>query len=145
MSIADRANSVNRLTHDDKVTVMLISLRCGSVGLNLTAANRVILLDVWWNPALGRRNAIDTFLTGVIENQAIDRVHRIGQNADHVVVTKITIPNTIEDRIVELQKRKQDLTNEALGEGDGSGKTIRRLSRRELMYLFRGGAPPPQV
>eukprot|EP00158_Paraphelidium_tribonemae_P008374 Partr_v1_DN28565_c0_g1_i1_m73925 putative SNF2 family helicase ATPase len=125
MKIAERATAVNRFITDKQTTVMLASLRCGSVGLNLTAANRVILLDVWWNPAL--------------ENQAIDRVHRIGQLADKVVVTKITIPNSIEDRILNLQASKQALTNEALGEGEGGHQTVRRLTRGELIYLFRGG------
>ena len=123
MSIKERTEAVNTFKQSKHVNIMLISLRCGSVGLNLTAANRVVLLDVWWNPAL--------------ENQATDRVHRIGQMKDKVVVTKITIPNTIEDRIITLQENKQALTNQALGEGPG-GQGTTRLSRRELIYLFTG-------
>ena len=129
MKIADRVSAVNKLRQCEDVNVMLISLKCGSVGLNLTAANRVILLDLWWNPAL--------------ENQAIDRVHRIGQLAEKVYVTKITIPGTIEDRILKLQEAKQDLVNQALGEG-GNMKHVNRLSRNDLIFLFRGSRPSQQ-
>jgi SNF2 family DNA or RNA helicase len=63
--------------------------------------------------------------------------------ASSVQVTKITIPNTIEDRIVELQERKQELMNMALSEGNEmGGNRAQRLSRNELIYLFRGGRPP---
>lgn len=125
MKIADRVDACKEFKLNPQVTVILVSLRSGCVGLNLTSANRVILMDVWWNPA--------------VENQAIDRVHRIGQKADMVHVTRITIPNTIEDRIMRLQEAKQDLTNEALMEGSGhSQQRTQRLSRRELMFLFRG-------
>lgn len=60
-----RNAALTQFANDERTTVLLVSLKCGSLGLNLTAANRVILLDVWWNPA--------------VENQAIDRVHRFGQ------------------------------------------------------------------
>lgn len=128
MKVSERSAAVRALSEDNEVNVMLISLRCGSVGLNLTAANRVILLDLWWNPAL--------------ENQAIDRVHRIGQLAKKVYVTKITIPGTIEDRIRKLQFAKQDLADSALGEGEDTARAS-RLTKNELIYLFRGEGPPP--
>jgi len=69
-----------------------MSLKSGSLGLNLTEANHVILMDVWWNPFL--------------EDQAIDRVHRFGQKKT-VDVVRLTIGNTIEDRILHLQDQKE--------------------------------------
>lgn len=67
---------------------MIMSLKAGNLGLNMVAASHVILLDLWWNPTT--------------EDQAIDRAHRIGQTRP-VTVTRITITNTVEDRILSLQ------------------------------------------
>ena len=92
MDIKERAQAVNKFFDDPETKLLLVSTKAGSLGLNLTVANRVILLDVWWNPAL--------------ENQAIDRVHRIGQEKD-VHVHRIFINDTVEDRILELQNKKQ--------------------------------------
>lgn len=71
-------------------------------------------------------------------------MHRIGQTAEKVIVIKITITNTIEDRIVDLQRKKQDLTDQALNEVEhgNSNSTMRRLSKNELIYLFKGGQSP---
>ncbi|KAG0224120.1 hypothetical protein BGW41_005246 [Actinomortierella wolfii] len=102
--------------------VILISLKCGSLGLNLVAANHVIMMDPWWNPA--------------IENQAIDRAHRIGQTRA-VNVYRLAVPNTVEDRIYRLQERKQALIDAALGESDEVPK-LARLDLQDLIYLFRG-------
>ncbi|KAI7897119.1 SNF2 family N-terminal domain-containing protein [Mucor mucedo] len=118
MSSQLREKSLHMLKHDKKVTVMLISLKCGSLGLNLTAANRVILMDIWWNPAL--------------EEQAIDRVHRIGQRLP-VHVTRLLIDNTVELKIVELQEKKAQLSKGALG--DGLVKSA-KLSASEIRSLF---------
>ena len=71
-----------------QVSVMLVSLKAASLGLNLIAASHVVLLDLWWNPAT--------------EEQAIDRAHRIGQTRP-VHVARFTVTDTIEDRILELQ------------------------------------------
>jgi len=92
MDIKQRADTVGKFFDDPEVKVLLVSTKCGSLGLNLTCANRVILMDVWWNPAL--------------ENQAIDRVHRIGQSKS-VDVHRIFISDTVEDRILTLQAKKQ--------------------------------------
>lgn len=92
MDIKQRADTVSKFFDDPEVKVLLVSTKCGSLGLNLTCANRVILMDVWWNPAL--------------ENQAIDRVHRIGQQKP-VDVHRIFINDTVEDRILKLQEKKQ--------------------------------------
>ncbi|KAG1047584.1 hypothetical protein G6F43_009972 [Rhizopus delemar] len=125
MDIKQRANTVNMFFDDPNIKVLLVSTKCGSLGLNLTCANRVILLDVWWNPA--------------IENQAIDRVHRIGQTKS-VHVHRIFIKDTVEDRILELQNKKQAIADGVLGEG--SSNSLGRLNAEEIIYLFRGGDMP---
>ncbi|KAJ3088690.1 hypothetical protein HK102_008181 [Quaeritorhiza haematococci] len=119
MSARARADAVDHFSNDDRVTVMLVSLKCGGVGLNLTKANRVIMMDFWWNPAL--------------EDQAIDRVHRIGQQKP-VHVHRLSIGSTVEDRILVLQEQKREVAAGALGEGDIK---LGRLSLRELIFLFR--------
>lgn len=81
-------------------SVMLASLRAGGTGLTLTEANHVVHLDRWWNPA--------------VENQATDRVHRIGQTRV-VQVRTLVAPGTIEDRIDELLEAKRDLADLTLG------------------------------
>ncbi|KAK3845402.1 MAG: SNF2 family N-terminal domain-containing protein [Linnemannia gamsii] len=103
MTAFDRNEAVQRMIHDPSYGVMLISLKCGSLGLNLTVANHVVLMDPWWNPAL--------------ENQAIDRVHRIGQRKN-VFVHRLCIPDSVEDRILALQAKKKALADGALGEGE---------------------------
>ncbi|KAI8979895.1 SNF2 family N-terminal domain-containing protein [Pilobolus umbonatus] len=118
MSPQLRERSLTSLRYDPKCTVMLISLKCGSLGLNLTAANRVVLMDIWWNPAL--------------EEQAIDRVHRIGQKLP-VYVTRLMIDQTVEQNIVALQDKKALLTKGALG--DGMVKNT-KLTSSEIRSLF---------
>ncbi|KAJ7484700.1 SNF2 superfamily protein [Mycena latifolia] len=114
-----RAQAVQVFMAKDKARVMLMSLKCGGVGLNLTRANNVIALDLGWSPA--------------IDQQAHDRVHRLGQTRN-VLVNRLVIENTVEDRILALQERKQNLADGSLGEGNG--KKIGRLSVRELANLF---------
>eukprot|EP01084_Bolivina_argentea_P215143 365231_1 len=79
--------------------VLLISLKCGAVGLNLETANHVMFVDLWWNPA--------------IEAQAIDRVHRIGQKK-HVYVTRFVIKNSVQDRMLKIQDEKKECADFAL-------------------------------
>ncbi|KAF9437261.1 hypothetical protein BGZ76_001426 [Entomortierella beljakovae] len=116
-----RDEAVRTMTNDPTYPLMLISLKCGSLGLNLVSANHVVLMDPWWNPSL--------------ENQAIDRVHRIGQTRN-VSVHRLCIPNTVEDRILALQEKKKALADGALGEGEVP--KLAKLGLQELMYLFRG-------
>jgi SNF2 family DNA or RNA helicase len=99
--------------------VLLVSLKAGNAGLNLTAANHVIILDPFWNP--------------FVEEQAIDRAHRIGQTRP-VKVHRVLVPETVEDRIIALQEKKRDLINAALDEK--AGETLGRLGVAELRYLF---------
>ncbi|WRT66925.1 uncharacterized protein IL334_003890 [Kwoniella shivajii] len=103
----------------DSPKVILMSLKCGGVGLNLCAANHVVCLDLAWNAAT--------------ENQAVDRAHRIGQEKA-VSVHRLVIENTVEQRILDLQEKKQALSDGAMGEG-GAGR-LGRLSVRDLMRLF---------
>ena len=97
--------------------LFLISLKAGGTGLNLTAANFVILLDPWWNPA--------------VEMQAADRAHRIGQR-NPVTIYRLVTADTVEERVVELHAKKRAMAEELL---DGTGST--RLSATDLVDLFR--------
>ncbi|KAJ7039861.1 SNF2 superfamily protein [Mycena alexandri] len=119
MSSTKREAAIQVFMSKDKARVMLMSAKCGGVGLNLTRANNVISLDLGWSPAM--------------DQQAFDRVHRLGQHRD-VIVKRLVIANTVEDRILALQERKKNLADGSLGEG--SGKKIGRLSVRELANLF---------
>ena len=100
--------------------VFLISLKAGGTGLNLTAADYVIHMDPWWNPA--------------VEDQASDRAHRIGQKRP-VTVYRLVAKDTIEEKIVNLHKHKRDLADSLLEETDMSGK----ISADELLSLLKGG------
>ena len=100
--------------------VFLISLKAGGVGLNLTAADYVIHMDPWWNPA--------------VEDQASDRAHRIGQTRP-VTIYRLITENTIEEKIVRLHEHKRDLADSLLEGTDSSGK----LSADELLELIKGG------
>lgn len=95
----DRASIVNQFQKDDSVSIFFISLKAGGVGLNLTKASYVLLLDPWWNP--------------FIEKQAIARAHRIGQE-NKVIVTRFIAKNTIEEKILQLQEQKKTLSDEII-------------------------------
>ncbi|KAK9236840.1 SNF2 family N-terminal domain-containing protein [Lipomyces kononenkoae] len=115
-----RVRSLEMLANDSQVTVLLCSLKCGALGLNLTCASRVVLVDPWWNP--------------MVSEQAIDRVHRIGQTRD-VDVYEITAENTVEERILKLQEQKRQLARGVMD--DKAGKlNVNRLTRDEIMFLF---------
>ncbi|KAL7823385.1 SNF2 family N-terminal domain-containing protein [Trichoderma gracile] len=103
------------------VKVMLVSLRAGNAGLNLTSASRVIIMDPFWNP--------------YIEMQAVDRAYRIGQMKE-VTVYRILTKETVEDRIVELQDRKKAMVEAALDEAESM--KIGRLGVNDLKFLFTG-------
>jgi len=113
---AERMNRVDAFQRGEG-DFFLISLKAGGTGLNLTAANYVIILDPWWNPA--------------VENQAADRVHRIGQDQP-VTVYRLVTADTVEEKVIELHARKQKMAEEIL---EGAGKT--RLSKDELLALFQ--------
>ncbi|RPD57037.1 hypothetical protein L227DRAFT_578225 [Lentinus tigrinus ALCF2SS1-6] len=116
----DRTKAMDALKHDPGCEVLLVSLKAGGVGLNLTAAQRVYLMDPYWNPA--------------VENQAVDRIHRLGQKRP-VTTVKLIIENTIEARLLEVQKKKTELANLTLGPPlSKSDLQARRLE--ELQQLF---------
>jgi SNF2 family DNA or RNA helicase len=98
--------------------LFLISLKAGGVGLNLTAADYVIHMDPWWNPA--------------VEDQASDRAHRIGQSRP-VTVYRLVAANTIEEKIVALHHQKRDLADSLL---EGT-ETAARVTPEDLMELLR--------
>jgi superfamily II DNA or RNA helicase len=116
-STRDRGGVVDRFQSESGEPVMLLSLRAGGTGLNLTAADHVFLLDPWWNPA--------------VEAQAADRAHRIGQERP-VVVHRLIARNTVEEGILTLHSRKRALADAALEDADGSS----RLSRDDLVELL---------
>ncbi len=118
-STRDRGAVVEQFQADAGPPVLLLSLKAGGTGLNLTAADHVFLLDPWWNPAA--------------EDQAADRAHRIGQTRP-VLVHKLIAADTVEERILELQLHKRALAEAALAEGDGSGVS---LTRDDLLTLLR--------
>ncbi|KAL7095059.1 hypothetical protein ACP275_10G001500 [Erythranthe tilingii] len=122
MSIAARDKAVKDFNTDPEVDVMLMSLKAGNLGLNMVAACRVILLDLWWNPTT--------------EDQAVDRAHRIGQTRP-VTVSRLTIKDTVEDRILALQEDKRKMVASAFGE-DPSGGHVTRLTMEDIRFLFEG-------
>ncbi|MBW2267921.1 MAG: DEAD/DEAH box helicase [Deltaproteobacteria bacterium] len=116
-STRDRGAVVDDFQSESGPPVLLLSLRAGGTGLNLTAADHVFILDPWWNPA--------------VEDQAADRAHRIGQDRP-VIVHRLVARGTVEERILELQARKRALAEAALGDGGAAGG----LSREDLLELL---------
>ncbi|MFA5536283.1 MAG: DEAD/DEAH box helicase [Bacillota bacterium] len=120
--VKKRGEMVDQFNGEQYVPYMVLSLRAGGVGLNLTAANHVIHFDRWWNPA--------------VENQATDRAFRIGQTKN-VMVHKFVTKGTIEEKIAAILEEKQKLSEDILGE-DGE-QWITEYSNEELMELFSLG------
>ncbi|MGV9839682.1 DEAD/DEAH box helicase [Nocardia niigatensis] len=117
-----RDDMVTRFQEEDGAPVMLLSLKAGGTGLNLTAANHVVHLDRWWNPA--------------VENQATDRAFRIGQRRD-VQVRKLVCVDTIEERVDDMLKGKSQLADLTVGTGEN---WITELGDDELRALFALGS-----
>ncbi|KAG8043599.1 hypothetical protein GUJ93_ZPchr0458g22815 [Zizania palustris] len=120
MSLNIREGAVKEFNTDPEVGVMLMSLKAGNLGLNMVAACHVIMIDPWWNP--------------YAEDQAVDRAHRIGQTRP-VTVSRLTIKDTVEDRILALQDKKRKMVQSAFGE-DKPGGSATRLTEDDLRYLF---------
>ncbi|KAF2731621.1 hypothetical protein EJ04DRAFT_442691 [Polyplosphaeria fusca] len=125
MKLNDRADAVNKFMDECEEKVMLISLKAGNAGLNLNKASQVIVLDPFWNP--------------FIEDQAVDRAHRMPQQRE-VHVHRLLVPETVEDRICQLQDKKRELIDAALDET--AANNVSRLSVGDLMYLFGMGNRP---
>ena len=113
----NRGELVGKFQSHSGAAVFLISLKAGGFGLNLTAASYVVLFDPWWNPA--------------VENQAIDRTHRIGQ-VNNVIAYRLLIKGSVEEKIRMLQKRKSQLVEDVLGEE----KFAKGLNIEDLSFLF---------
>ncbi|KAK2644149.1 hypothetical protein Ddye_019344 [Dipteronia dyeriana] len=120
MSVVARDKAVKDFNTLPEVSVMIMSLKAASLGLNMVAASRVLLLDLWWNPTT--------------EDQAIDRAHRIGQTRP-VSVLRLTVKDTVEDRILALQQKKREMVASAFGEDENGGRQT-RLTMDDLKYLF---------
>ncbi|RXW22591.1 hypothetical protein EST38_g3260 [Candolleomyces aberdarensis] len=118
----ERNRAMDALKYNPACEVLLVSLKAGGVGLNLTAAQRVYLMDPYWNPA--------------VENQAVDRIHRLGQTRP-VTTVKLIIANTIEARLLEVQKKKTELANMTLGQNVTKADILNRRME-ELQALFDG-------
>ncbi len=114
----DREKAIREFQDNDSCRVFLISLKAGGVGLNLTAADYVYIVDPWWNPA--------------VEQQAIDRTHRIGQTKN-IFAYRMICKDSIEDKILQLQDRKRLLAKDLIADDDGF---VKSLSREDVEYLF---------
>lgn len=115
----NRQKSVDKFQDDDQIRVFLISLKAGGTGLNLTAADYVYIVDPWWNPA--------------VENQAIDRCYRIGQEKK-VFAYKMICKDTIEEKILILQNKKQKLANDIVSTDEN---IMKNLSVDDISDLFK--------
>ncbi len=117
-SSQDREKAIQNFQNNDECRVFLISLKAGGVGLNLTAADYVYIVDPWWNPA--------------VEQQAIDRTHRIGQTKNIFAYRMICV-DTIEDKILQLQEKKKVLAKELISDESGF---VKALTKADVEYLF---------
>jgi SNF2 family DNA or RNA helicase len=116
-STRNRGDVVDRFQNPDGPPILLASLKAGGVGLNLTAADHVFILDPWWNP--------------FVEDQAADRTHRIGQDRP-VSVYRLVAEDTVEERVLDLQEKKREIANAALG----AAERAVGLTREDLLALL---------
>ena len=116
--VKERLNLINEFNSNEDVKLFLISLKAGGTGINLTSADMVIHYDPWWNLS--------------VENQATDRTHRIGQTKK-VQVYKLITKNSIEEKIYDLQQRKEELIDNMLST---KTKFISNLSKEDILKLF---------
>jgi SNF2 family DNA or RNA helicase len=117
-TIQERERAIERFQNDPKCRVFLISLKAGGVGLNLTAADYVYIVDPWWNPA--------------VEQQASDRTHRIGQTKN-IFAYRMICNDTVEDKILKLQDRKRALAKDLISDEEGF---VKSLTKEDINYLF---------
>ncbi|XP_019094770.1 PREDICTED: ATP-dependent helicase rhp16-like [Camelina sativa] len=119
MSRAARDTAVNKFKEDKNCRVFLTGLKTGGVALNLTAASHVFMMDPWWNPAA--------------ERQAQDRIHRIGQYKP-IRVVRFIMEKTVEERILTLQRKKEELFESTVGDSDENA--VPNLTEEDIMSLF---------
>ncbi|KFK42851.1 hypothetical protein AALP_AA1G047200 [Arabis alpina] len=118
MTMAARDTAIKKFREDPDCRVFLMSLKAGGVALNLTVASHVFMMDPWWNPA--------------VERQAQDRIHRIGQYKP-IRIVRFIIENTVEERILRLQKKKELVFEGTVG---GSQEAIGKLTVEDMRFLF---------
>ena len=121
IAAAKRGALVKQFQGDAYVPFLVLTVKVGGVGLNLTRANHVVHFDRWWNPA--------------VENQATDRAFRIGQQRD-VLVHKFVVSDTIEERIDAMLEEKRKLANDVIAAG-GAEAALTNMSNKDLLKMFR--------
>lgn len=114
----ERERAIQEFQNNHECRVFLISLKAGGIGLNLTAADYVYIVDPWWNPA--------------VEQQAIDRTHRIGQTKN-IFAYRLICKDTLEEKMLQLQERKRALANELVSDDNAF---MKRLSKDDIAFLF---------
>ena len=124
MSAIARDAALEALDNDPETTIMMASLSVCSVGLNLVAANQVIMADSWWAPA--------------IEDQAVDRVHRLGQKRE-TTVFRLVVEGSVEERVLGIQSDKRKLMAMAFAEKEGGKKNVRSGGLGDLTRLLGQG------
>jgi non-specific serine/threonine protein kinase len=117
-SASEREKAIREFQTNEDCRVFLISLKAGGVGLNLTAADYVYLVDPWWNPA--------------VEQQAIDRTHRIGQTKA-IFAYRLICKDTIEEKMLILQERKRALAADLVADDSA---VMKRLTRDDIAFLL---------
>jgi SNF2 family DNA or RNA helicase len=117
-STRNREAVVNEFQNNPKISVFLISMKAGGTGLNLTEADYVYIVDPWWNPA--------------VENQAIDRSHRIGQSK-HVVAVRMICPDTVEEKIMQMQDFKRSLADNLV---NTDSSFLQSMSKTDLLAIL---------
>ncbi len=117
-STRNRDREIRRFQEQSNIPLFLVSLKAGGVGINLTAADSVILFDPWWNPA--------------VEAQAVDRAHRIGQNRN-VTAFRLIVRDSVEEKILSLQEKKKLLAEDLI---DGENRILKSLSEDDVLGLF---------
>ena len=117
-SMTEREKAINEFQNNDECRVFLISLKAGGVGLNLTAADYVYIVDPWWNPA--------------VEQQAIDRTHRIGQTKS-IFAYRLICKDTIEEKILMLQERKLNLVKDLIADDNAF---LKQLTKEDISFLL---------
>jgi non-specific serine/threonine protein kinase len=113
-----REQAIRDFQDNDECTVFLISLKAGGMGLNLTAADYVYIVDPWWNPA--------------VEQQAIDRTHRIGQTKN-IFAYRMICKDTVEEKIMTLKEKKNSLVKDIVSD---DSNMVKQLTREDVNYLF---------
>jgi non-specific serine/threonine protein kinase len=117
-SSTERERAIQEFQNNSECRVFLISLKAGGIGLNLTAADYVYIVDPWWNPA--------------VEQQAIDRTHRIGQTKN-IFAYRLICKDTLEEKMLQLQERKRILANDLVSDDNAF---MRRLTQDDIAFLF---------